>query len=81
MVTFGSLAAYCLLHVAVMRYFAGQGPRREWFAHLVSPILGLAILLYTLWNTPVPARIVGTIWLVVGVLIYQFQRRSKPAAQ
>jgi len=80
MVTFGSLAAYCLLHVAVMRYFAGQGQRRRWFAHLVSPILGLAILLYTLWKTPAPARIVGTIWLAVGVLIYQFQRRARSRA-
>jgi amino acid transporter len=81
MVTFGSLAAYCLLHVAVMRYFAEQGQRREWFAHLLSPILGIAILLYTLWKTPLPARIVGTIWLVVGVLIYLFQRRSKTGAK
>jgi amino acid transporter len=79
MVTFGSLAAYCLLHVAVMRYFAGQGQRRRWFAHLISPLLGLAILLYTLWQTALPARIVGTIWLVVGVLIYQFQRRTRSA--
>jgi amino acid transporter len=75
MVTFGSLAAYCLLHVSVMRYFAGQGARRRWFAHWLSPLLGLAILLYTLWKTPVPARIVGTIWLAVGVIIYRFQRR------
>jgi amino acid transporter len=80
MVTFGSLAAYCLLHVAVMRYFAGQGKRRRSFAHMISPILGLAILLYTLWKTPALARIVGTIWLAVGVLIYQFQRRSRSGA-
>jgi amino acid transporter len=77
MVTFGSLAAYCLLHVAVMRYFAGQGQRRRWFAHLLSPLLGLAILLYTLWQTALPARIVGIIWLAVGVLIFQFQRRTR----
>jgi hypothetical protein len=63
-----------------MRYFAGQRQRRRWFAHLISPILGVAILLYTLWKTPLPARIVGSVWLVVGVLIYQFQRRSKSAA-
>jgi len=80
MVTFGSLAAYCLLHVAVMRYFAGQGMRRRWFAHLISPLLGLAILLYTLWKTPAPARIVGTIWLAAGVLIYRFQGRSRSGA-
>jgi amino acid transporter len=77
MVTFGSLAAYCLLHVAVMKYFAGRPARRRWFAHLISPLLGLAILLYTLWKTPAPARIVGTIWLAVGLLIYLIQRRVR----
>jgi amino acid transporter len=77
MVTFGSLAAYCLLHVAVMKYFAGRPARRRWFAHWISPLLGLAILLYTLWKTPVPARIVGTIWLAVGLLIYLVQRRFR----
>jgi amino acid transporter len=80
MVTFGSFAAYCLLPVVVMRYFAKQGQRRRWFAHLISPILAVAILLYTLWKTPLPARIVGSIWVIVGVLIYQFERRSKSAA-
>jgi amino acid transporter len=76
MVTFGSLAAYCLLHVAVMKYFAGQRARRRWFAHCISPLLGLGILLYTLWKTPTPARIVGTIWLAAGLFIYLVQRRS-----
>jgi amino acid transporter len=75
MVTFGSLAAYCLLHVAVMRHFAGEGARRRAFAHLVSPILGLVILLYALWKTALPARIVGTIWLMAGVLIHLARHR------
>jgi len=78
MVTFGSLSAYCLLHVAVMRYFARQGARRRWFAHWLSPVLGLAILIYALWKTPLPARIVGSVWLASGVAIYLF-RRSRVA--
>jgi amino acid transporter len=76
MVTFGSLAAYCLLHVAVMRYFSRQGARTRRFAHQVSPVLGLAILLWTLWKTPQLARMVGTIWLGLGVVIYLVHRRT-----
>jgi amino acid transporter len=75
MVTFGSLAAYCLLHVAVMRYFSRQKGRVRRFAHQVSPVLGMAILLWTLWQTPPIARMVGTIWLAFGVAIYLVQRR------
>ena len=74
MVTFGSLFAYCLLHFAVMRHFARGGDRRRWFAHCASPVIGLAILLYALWNTPLPARVVGGGWLAVGVLLYRFRR-------
>ncbi len=86
MVTFGCLTAYCLLHVAVMRHFAGQGRRRRGFAHVVSPILGLAILLYALWKTALPARVVGLCWLAAGVLIYRLTRtrraesRTKPSS-
>jgi len=80
MVTFGSLAAYCLLHVAVMRHFAGQGARCRWFAHRISPLVGLAILLYALWKTALPARIVGVTWLIAGVLIHRYHRGAPAPA-
>jgi len=75
MVTFGSLTAYCLLHVAVMQYFAGQNERLRWFAHRVSPLLGLAILVYALWKTQELARMVGVIWLAAGAVIYWIHAR------
>jgi len=81
MVTFGSLAAYCLLHVAVMRYFAGQSERRRWFAHRLSPVLGLIILVYALWKTPQLARIVGLIWLAAGAVIYWIESRAAASAR
>ncbi len=79
MVTFGSLSAYCLLHVSVMRYFRTQPGRHRWFAHAVSPALGAAILLYTLWKSPLPARIVGGCWLVIGVALYLIRRTRRHA--
>jgi amino acid transporter len=76
-VTFGCLTSYCLLHVAVIRHFRGGGRRPRAFAHLVSPLLGLAILIYALWNSQLPARIVGTVWLAAGVLIYCIRRLER----
>ena len=75
-VTFGCLTSYCLLHVAVMRHFGGQGKRRRMFAHVISPLTGLAILVYALWKSALPARIVGATWLVAGVLVYWTRRRA-----
>lgn len=73
-VTFGSLTAYALLHIAVMRYFAAPGAPLKWFAHRVSPALGLAILIYALWKAPIEAKAVGGVWLVLGLVIYKSRK-------
>jgi amino acid transporter len=80
-VTFGSLTAYVLLHVAVMRYFSRRGGRTAWFAHRLSPILGIAILLYALWSASVDAKLISGIWLAVGVGIYISRKTLSPAAK
>jgi len=74
-VTFGSLTAYALLHVAVMRYFAGRKGRVSWFAHRISPILGIAILVYALWSAAVEAKTIAGIWLAIGAVIYGSRKR------
>jgi amino acid transporter len=79
-VTFGSLTAYVLLHVAVMRYFARRGGPIAWFAHRLSPILGIAILVYALWSASVDAKIISGIWLAVGVGIYKSRKMFSSAA-
>lgn len=74
-VTFGSLTAYALLHVAVMRYFASRdGADFGWFAHRISPVLGLAILIYALWNAPIEAKVVAGVWLIAGLAIYKSRK-------
>ncbi len=79
-VTFGSLTAYALLHVAVMRYFARRAGRVRWFPHWISPILGIAILIYALWSASVEAKTISGIWLLVGTVIYRSRRMlSSPA--
>jgi amino acid transporter len=79
-VTFGSLTAYALLHVAVMRYFARRAGRVSWFAHWISPILGIAILIYALWSASVEAKTISGIWLAVGAVIYRSRKMFSFAA-
>jgi amino acid transporter len=78
-VTFGSLTAYALLHVAVMRYF-GRGGRVSWFAHRISPIMGIAILIYALWSASIEAKTISGIWLIVGAIIYKSRKMFSFAA-
>jgi amino acid transporter len=78
-VTFGSLTAYALLHVAVMRYFAARAGRVSWFAHRISPILGIAILIYALWSASAEAKTLSGIWLAAGAIIY-LSRKIPPDA-
>jgi amino acid transporter len=75
-VTFGSLTAYSLLHIAVVRHFRSNGAAFGWFAHRISPCLGLLMLLYALWSAALAAKIIACIWLAIGVLGYRARLRS-----
>jgi amino acid transporter len=68
LVTFGSLTAYLLLHVAVMRHFSSAGARPAVFKHWISPIVGIVILAYALWSATVEAKTLAGIWLAVGLI-------------
>ena len=59
LVTFGALTAYMLLNVAVINYFGLRQKSRRYFVHLVSPVVGTAILLFALWSANPHAKILG----------------------
>ena len=69
MVNFGALTGFLALHVAVLVWFVGKQKSRQWFSHLISPIIGFAIVGYVLINTQTNAKIAGLVWLGVGVII------------
>jgi amino acid transporter len=79
-VTFGSLTAYVLLHIAVVRYFALRGGTVRWFAHRISPVIGFVILVYALWQATVEAKVLASVWLVLGAVIHKVHavRSSNP---
>ena len=72
LVTFGALTAYILLHLAVLWHLGIRGSQRSWFAHVVSPVLGAAVLVYALWSADTNAKILGLAWMGVGVLLAVF---------
>ena len=69
MVNFGALTGFLALHVSVVVWFVGRQKTRQWFSHLISPIIGFAIVGYVLINTQIDAKIAGLVWLGVGVVM------------
>lgn len=68
MVTFGALCAYVMLHASVISFFKGKTDR-SFFRHLVSPVLGAAVLCYALFSANSHAQLVGVAWLVLGGIV------------
>ncbi len=82
LVNFGALSAFLLLHVAVVNHFAirrGDGAVNAW-RHIVAPVLGFVIILFTVIEANVAAQRLGFLWLTVGVVvvIVAYARGRKP---
>jgi amino acid transporter len=69
LVNFGALTAFLLLHVSVVVHYVVRRKSRDWWRHLVVPMIGFAILLYVLINAKLAAQALGLTWLVVGLVL------------
>lgn len=76
LVTFGALTAYILLNIAVFYRFALIDRSSRLLLHWVSPVLGTIILAYALWHADVNAQVLGSIWMLVGVVVAFVLRAS-----
>ncbi|MFB6620540.1 APC family permease [Streptomyces sp. NPDC085524] len=78
----GALVAFTLLHASVVGWFVVK--RREgppnWWKHLVMPVLGAVVTVAVIVEASWAARVVGAVWLGVGlcVLVAQRARRRVP---
>ncbi|MCW2819132.1 MAG: amino acid transporter [Marmoricola sp.] len=74
LVNFGALTAFLLLHVSVVVWYVGRQHSKNYFLHLVSPVIGFLVIGYVLWNADIQAKVGGLIWLVVGVAVLIYYR-------
>ena len=70
MVNFGALTGFMMLHASVLVHHHWRKRSRAWFKHLVSPMAGIVILAYVLWNAEPAAKLAGIGWLCLGFVIY-----------
>lgn len=76
LVTFGALLSYVLMHISVITHFIRRSGSHRWFVHLISPLLGAAILLVALWDANTNAKIVGAVWHAIGIGVATYLRMS-----
>ena len=69
-VNFGALTCFVLLHLSVINHYFHRQRSGDWLRHIVFPLIGLAIILYVLYEMDRAAKIWGACWIVVGVLYY-----------
>jgi amino acid transporter len=80
MVSFGALIGFLLLHLSVMAHFLWHQKSRDWFHHLVVPLIGLLIVGYVLYNAQANAIKYGLAWMAAGVVVLLwFLFAGKPA--
>jgi amino acid transporter len=81
-VNFGALTGFVLLHVSVINHYFYRERSGDWLRHVVFPLIGLAIIVYVLYEMDRAAKILGASWMVIGVVYYLILafRTKKPVA-
>jgi amino acid transporter len=69
LVNFGALTAFLVLHVSVVWHYVVRSGSRNWWSHLIAPVIGFVILLVVVVNADVAAQRLGFVWLGIGVLV------------
>lgn len=71
-VDIGALTAFIMLHVAVIGYFKFKQKHsgiQSTILNMIIPIIGILVLLPVLINIDNDAKVIGLIWLFIGILI------------
>jgi amino acid transporter len=72
LVNFGALTAFLVLHVSVVWHYVVRNGSRDWWRHLVAPVIGFVILAFVVINANVAAQKLGFVWLAIGVVLLVF---------
>ncbi|TDD21322.1 APC family permease [Nonomuraea diastatica] len=69
LVNFGAMTAFLVLHVSVVVHHVVRQRSTNWWAHLVAPVIGFAVLVAVVYNQNVAAQWVGGVWLAIGLAV------------
>ncbi|MFJ5885113.1 APC family permease [Kitasatospora cineracea] len=69
LVNFGALTTFLVLHVAVVVHYLVRNRSKDYWRHLIAPVIGFAILAYVVVNANIAAQRLGFVWLLVGAVV------------
>ena len=72
----GALAAFALLHVSVVAYFAWQRRETPRAGHYVWPVLGAVVTIAVIAAARPLAHVVAGIWLAIGIVVSHLRPAS-----
>lgn len=70
LVNFGALSSFLVLHVCVIYYYNFKQKERTIFSHLIFPLIGFCVIGYVWLNLDVEIKIIGSLWLLAGLIYY-----------
>lgn len=73
LVNFGALTGFLMLHLSVINHFVFRKKSKQFFAHLIFPLIGLCVIGYVIKSMEPLAIQMGIAWLAVGA-VYIFIR-------
>lgn len=71
LLNFGAFLAFMGVNIATFRQFyflRPKGEKRNYLSDLVLPALGFGVCLFIWINLPIPSKIVGGIWYLIGII-------------
>lgn len=68
LVNFGALTAFLFLHLSVINYFIIKQKSKNYFSHLVLPIIGLVIIGFVWFSLDPTSKQLGFIWMAIGIV-------------
>jgi amino acid transporter len=79
MVNFGAMVAFIAVNASVIVLFAVRRRSKRWISHVVSPILGIGMLIAVLTQMRMVGLIVGFGWMAAGIVVCLVLRRRRVA--
>jgi len=68
LVNFGALLAFSFVNIAAVIYFMVRKKSKDYWAHLICPIIGLLVVGYAWISLTSDAMVLGFVWLGLGLL-------------
>ncbi len=79
LLNFGAFIGYMGVNVAAIRRFhprPGKGVLREWLGGALVPGLGFVFCFVIWWGLAAPAKVIGGIWLLLGIIYSGIKTRG-----